>query len=154
MPRPIPLPIRQAMFRLWERGWKTRQIAASLGLPESTIRRFAGRFRRQGATGISPDYPRASTDEAEFPEAIQAALRLRREHSDWGAGLIRVHLLQAMTGQPVPSERAIQRWFAKAGLSPAPRGAGRRRTRRVRPSPTRPGRWTRKKKSPFKRANK
>ena len=53
---------------------------------------------------------------------IRAALRLRREHPTWGAGLIRVHLLQAVTGRPVPSERAIQRWLAKAGLGPAPRG--------------------------------
>ena len=122
MARPIPLPIREALFRLWQQGRNSRQIAASLGLPGSTVRRFVGRFRQHGAAGIAPDYPRAPTDEAQFPDLIQAALRLRREHPTWGAGLIRVHLLQAGTGRPVPSERALQRWFAKAGLSPAPRG--------------------------------
>ena len=35
MPRPIPVPIRQAMFRLWQKGYGTRQIAESLGLPRS-----------------------------------------------------------------------------------------------------------------------
>src|SRR5215469_9286998 len=33
MPRPIPVPIRQTMFRLWKQGCGTRQIVASLGLP-------------------------------------------------------------------------------------------------------------------------
>ena len=104
MPRPIPLPIRQAMFRLWRQGRNTSQIAEALGLPGSTVRRLVGRFRRHGPAGVPPDYPRAPTDEAEFPEMAQAALRLRREHPTWGAGLIRVHLLQAMTGQPGPSD--------------------------------------------------
>jgi transposase len=122
MPGPISLPVRQAMFRLWQQGRNTSQIAASFGLPGSTVRRLVGRFRQFGPAGISPDYPRAATDETGFPEMIQAALRLRRGHPTWGAGLIRVHLLQAKTGLPVPSERAIQRWLARAGLAPAPRG--------------------------------
>src|SRR4051812_39175315 len=107
MPRPIPVPIRLTMFRLWEQGRETSQIAALLGLPGSTVRRFVAKFRQHGAAGIPPAYPVASTDEAMFPETIQAALRLRREHPSWGAGLIRVHLLQATTGHSVPSERAI-----------------------------------------------
>ena len=40
MPHPIPVPMRQAMFRLWQRGYGTRQIAESLGLPCSTVRRL------------------------------------------------------------------------------------------------------------------
>ena len=122
MPRPIPLPLRQAMFRLWQQGREARQIAALLGLPGSTVRRLVGRFRRRGPEGVSPDYRRTPTDQAEFPDLIQAALRLRREHPAWGAGLIRVHLLQGMTGRTVPSERALQRWFAKVrAASPTPR---------------------------------
>jgi len=35
MPRPLPVPIRQAMFRLWQQGQATRQIATTLGLPSS-----------------------------------------------------------------------------------------------------------------------
>src|SRR5689334_16168490 len=122
MPRPTPLPVRQALFRLWQQGRKTRHIAATLGLPGSTVRRFVARFGQHGAAAIDPDYPRAAAEEAAFPAPIQVALRLRREHPTWGAGLIRVHLLQARNASLVPSERALQRWFAKAGLAPAPRG--------------------------------
>src|ERR1039458_5864496 len=124
MPRPIPIPIRQAMFRLWQQGQGSRDIAAALGLAHSTVRRLLGRFRRQGSEGIAPDYRRPPVVETSSSDVEQAALRLRRDHPTWGAGLIRVHLLQGMPGQPVPAERTLQRWFERADLSPAP--AGRR----------------------------
>ena len=54
MPRPIPVPIRQAMFRLWQKGRSARQIAESLGLPCSTVRRLLLRFRLHGTDGLSP----------------------------------------------------------------------------------------------------
>ena len=56
MPRPIPVPVRQAMFRLWQQGRGTNEIAVALGLARSTVRRLLGRFRRQGSEGIAPDY--------------------------------------------------------------------------------------------------
>src|SRR5262245_28373829 len=120
MPRPIPVPVRQALFRLWQQGQHTGAIAASLDLPRSTVRRLLGRFRRQGVEGIAPDYHRPPGIEAAPSDVAEAALRLRREHPTWGAGLVRVHLLPAQ----VPSERTLQRWFVRAGLAPAP--AGRR----------------------------
>ena len=63
MPRPIPVPIRQAMFRLWQKGYGTRQIAESLGLPCSTLRRLLQRFRLHGTDGLSPDYWHPSVPE-------------------------------------------------------------------------------------------
>jgi transposase len=122
MPRPIPVPIRQAMFRLWQQGCGTRQIVTSLGLPCSTVRRLLQRFRRNGSDGIPPDYRYRSATEAAPSEMVQTAVRLRREHPTWGAGLIRVQLLLEAPGRPVPSERTLQRWFVRADLSPAPAG--------------------------------
>jgi transposase len=58
MPRPIPVPMRKAMFRLWQKGYGTRQIAESLRLPCSTVRRLLQRFRRHGIDGI-PGTPRS-----------------------------------------------------------------------------------------------
>jgi len=122
MPRPIPVPIRQAMFRLWQLGQATRQIATSLGLPSSTVRRFLQRFRRRGIDGIPPDYHHLAASEAVPSEMMRTAVRLRQEHPTWGAGLIRVQLLQEAPGGFVPSERTLQRWFVRADLSPAPAG--------------------------------
>ncbi|MBV8607714.1 MAG: helix-turn-helix domain-containing protein [Singulisphaera sp.] len=122
MPRPIPVPVRHALFRLWQQGQSTRHIAAALGLPDSTVRRLLARFRRRGVEGIAPDYHRPSQVEAASSEVRQLALNLRREHPTWGAGLIRVEVLQALPGRSVPSERTLQRWFVRADLSPAPPG--------------------------------
>ena len=122
MPRPIPVPVRQAMFRLWQQGHATHQIATSLDLPASTVRRFLQRFRLRGIDGIPADYHHRAASEAVPSEMMQTAVRLRQEHPTWGAGLIRVQLLQEAPEQPVPSERTLQRWFERAGLSPAPAG--------------------------------
>ena len=122
MPRPIPVPIRQTMFRLWKQGCGTRQIVASLGLPCSTVRRLLRRFRLRDRDGISPDYRYRSATFTAPSEMVQTAVQLRREHPTWGAGLIRVQLLLMAPGQPVPSERTLQRWFVRADLSPAPAG--------------------------------
>jgi len=122
MPRPIPVPVRQAIHRLWQQGQQTGQIAASLGLPSSTVRRLLGRFRSRGAEAIAPDYRRPPVVAVPLPDATETALRLRRQHPTWGAGVIRVQLVQGMPGQLVPSVRTLQRRFAGAGLTQAKAG--------------------------------
>ena len=145
MPRPIPVPIRQAMFRLWQKGYGTRQIAESLGLPCSTVRRLLQRFRLHGTDGLSPDYWHPSVPEAAPSELVETAMSLRREHPTWGAGLIRVQLLLEAPGRPVPSrsERSNVGSYEPTCLRPwrddhqGPISTGR-------PRPTRPGRWMQK----------
>lgn len=120
MPRPTPVPIRLAAFRLWQQGRHTGEIAAALALVPSTVRRLLARFRARGAEGLEPSYHRPGGAPAEPPVAVQAAVSLRREHPTWGAGLIRVQLLETMPVEVVPSVRALQRWFVKHDLAPAP----------------------------------
>jgi transposase len=122
MPHPIPVPVRQVMFRLWQQGQAALQIATSLELPLSTVRRLLQRFRRRGIDGIPADYHHPAVSKTVPSEMMQTAVRLRQEHPTWGAGLIRVQLLQEDPEQPVPSERTLQRGFVRAGLSPAPAG--------------------------------
>ncbi|MBV8317731.1 MAG: helix-turn-helix domain-containing protein [Planctomycetaceae bacterium] len=123
MPRPLPLPIREMMFRLWQQGHQAPQIAAALGLSRATAYRLLQRFRREGSEGIPPGYRHPAAD-APPPDGVRAALELRRAHPTWGAALIRVQLLEDDPQRSVPSERTLQRWFARADLTPAP--AGRR----------------------------
>ena len=47
---------------------------------------------------------------------------MRRQHSTWGAGLVRVLLHRRYPANPIPAERTLQRWFRHAGLLPAPSG--------------------------------
>ena len=124
MPRPTPVPVRLAAFRLWQHGRQTREIAVALRLIPSTVRRLLARFRALGDEGIEPSYHPPAIAPVEPSGAIQAAVKLRREHPTWGAGFIRVQLLEVMPAEVVPSVRALQRSFVRHDLAPAP--AGRR----------------------------
>src|SRR5205823_6461377 len=96
-------------------------------LAARTVRGLIQRGRERGAGGLAPD-PTHPGPPPPHP-AREAALRLRHEHPTWGAGVIRVWLERSgVTG--VPGVREIQRWFAAAGLNPAPGG---RRPRPARP---------------------
>ena len=93
--------------------------AVAAGTPERAGRPAPNRRTRLG--------PQAGTP------ARSPALHLRQQHPGWGAGLIRV-MLQQQGIEPLPAERTLQRWFARAGLGPAPPGrrpeaASRRATR-------------------------
>jgi Helix-turn-helix domain len=124
MPRPIPVPVRLAMFRLWQQGRAPAQIAEALDLSPISVRRLIRRFRGRGSDGIAPDYRPPRTASPSDSDFAMAAIRLRREHPTWGAGLIRVQLLENPSLGPAPSVRTLQRWFGQADLVTAP--AGRR----------------------------
>src|SRR5438874_1742344 len=89
MPRPLPVPVRRALYRRWCQGQAASAIAAALGLALTTVCSLLRRFRAQGEAGVRPGYgrcgPRAPRAAA---EVVQAALALRRAHRSWGAGLI------------------------------------------------------------------
>jgi hypothetical protein len=127
MPRPTPVPVRQAIWRRSQDGQDVPTIAAALGLPSRTVRQLVRCFRRQVQAAVAPDYGRCGAATPKCPEAVvQAAVALRREHPSWGAGLIRVMLRHRLPDGTPPAERTLQRWFVRAGLAPAP--AGRRPT--------------------------
>jgi hypothetical protein len=112
------------MFRLWEQGQTPAQIAETLGLSRVSVRRLVRRFRDRGVDSVTPDYHPAHPVSALDSDLAKATIRMRREHPTWGAGLIRVLLLQEAPPGPVPSVRTLQRWLLRADLAPAP--AGRR----------------------------
>jgi hypothetical protein len=122
MPAPVPLPIRQAMWRRWEQGATTAELSDAFDLPARTVRNLLRRWRQRGATGLAPDYGHLP-DPPPAPDhpAFEPAARLRREHPAWGAGLIRIYL-EDQRVQPLPAVRTLQQWFRRAGLTPAPPG--------------------------------
>ena len=104
MPRPIPVPIRQTMFRLWKQGCgdpSDRRVLgpAVLHRSPSPPEVSAPRSRRHLAR---LPLPLGHLHEP-LSEMVHTAVPLRREHPTWGAGLIRVQLLLMAPGWPVPS---------------------------------------------------
>src|SRR5262245_57492530 len=125
MPRPLPLPVRQAIWRRCQRGQTVRTMAHALGLPPRTVRHLVRRFRLRGDAAVAPSYPHGSATSSDSADTVRhKALALGQQHPTWGAGLIRVILRRQQVTQELPSERTLQRWFHEAGLGPAP--AGRR----------------------------
>jgi hypothetical protein len=127
MGRAISLPQRQVIFERAGLGHRAADIADDLGLNPETVRKLIARFRKDGPESIAPDYSRCGVNQPKRAdvELIEVAMAMRGEHPSWGAGIIRVQLIEQHLGRTIPSERAIQRAFALAGLNPAP--AGRRR---------------------------
>jgi hypothetical protein len=135
MPCPIPLPVREVIWRRLQAGQDVPTIAAALDLQPRTVRRLVGRLRRVGQAAIAPSYEACGASTPKPAEAlVRAVVDLRREHPTWGAGLIRVILHRRLPERPLPTVRTLQRWLDRAGLSPAPPGrrpvADSRRARR------------------------
>ena len=132
MPGPLPVPVRQALWRRYQDGQDGPTIARALGLCPRTVRQLIRRFRQEGQAAVVPCYGRCGAGTPRQPESVvRAAVALRREHPSWGAGLIRVMLRRRLPQDPPPAERTLQRWFVRAGLAPAPAG------RRPAPAPRR-----------------
>jgi hypothetical protein len=87
MPRSLPVPVRQAIWRRFQDGQAGPTIAAALGLAPRTVRKLLRRFRCGGQAAVQPSYDRWGATTPKLPEPIvQAALGLRREHPTWGSG--------------------------------------------------------------------
>ena len=121
MPQPLPFPLRQELVRRHAQGETLLAIAQEHERPLSpTVRNWWRRYRQTGDAGLQTHYARCGPQGPKAGARIQqAALALKRDHPQWGAGLIRLALQPQFPGQYLPQERAIQRgWFQAAGLAP------------------------------------
>ena len=122
MPSPIPVPVRQAIFKRWQKGESLSRLAEDFKIPVRTIRNLVRRFSQRGQEGLEPDYGRCATRTLPTDsESYQKAMELRRQHPKWGSGLIRI-FLQKQHSVGCPSERTLQRWFRQATMPEAPPG--------------------------------
>ena len=130
MPRPIPVPIRRAIFNRWRSAQPAARIARELSLPQRTARHPIKRSRDRGETAVPPDdRPKGHDADPGGDLARLAALAPRGEHPPWGAPLIRDRLLRDHPAAAVPSARSLQRLFRRQDLARPPRPE--------RPTPTR-----------------
>lgn len=125
MPRPIPVPVRQAILRGSQKGDSVSTLAARFKVAPRTVRHLLRRL--QDPDTLTPHYERCGRHEAAPSALIEEALRLRQQHSRWGAGLIRVIVQEQHPHVDVPCVRTLQRWLRRLREEPAP--AGRRPAR-------------------------
>src|SRR6516165_9927308 len=118
MPRSLPVPVRQAIWRRYQDGQDSTTIAQALDLAPRTVRYLLARFRSGDPVALAPSYHRCGAATPKPADAlVQAALELRRQHPTWGAGLIRVMLSHQLPADSLPTTRTLQRWFRHAQLS-------------------------------------
>jgi transposase len=119
MPRALPLALREQIVRRRQQREPLTAIAEALQVPERTVRRWWHKYQQAGPDGLQTHYAHCGPKGPKAPPAVHAAaLELKREHPTWGAGLIRLQLVERFDAAAVPKERAIQRWFQAAGLQP------------------------------------
>lgn len=119
MPAAIPRPIREELVRRHQQGEPLTELAKALGLSYRAARGLWRRFRTLGEKGLDNDYGHCGPPGPRFAAPIHlAALALRREHTRFGAGLIRLRLEDQFPGERIPSERTLNRWIGQAGLQP------------------------------------
>jgi hypothetical protein len=120
MPAATPPQSRQRILDLHQQGLGPPQIAGLLSIPASTIRGLFQQWRQQPpGSGLEPHFDRCGRSlDAEHLAVQQSCCSLRLEHPRWGAGRIRVDLLQHYPKEVVPHTRTLQRWLHQAGLAP------------------------------------
>ena len=119
MPQAWPLALREQIVQRHQQGEPLTEIAAALKVPYRTVRRWWHRHQQEGVEGLHTRYAHCGPKGPKAPPAVHAAaLELKREHPSWGAGLIRLQLVEQFAASEVPQVRALQRWFRAAGLQP------------------------------------
>ena len=59
MPAAIPMPVRQAILKRWQKGESVVCLAEELKLSVRTVRNLVRRFAERGQDGLAPDYQRS-----------------------------------------------------------------------------------------------
>jgi Homeodomain-like domain len=104
MPTPLPLTVRDQIALLHQTDLSAAQIAQQLSLQPRTVRRLLARWQQAPNPLDHSPRPHGGGRPLE-PDRLplrQACLQLRQDHPGWGAGRIRVELLQLHPGLPVP----------------------------------------------------
>jgi len=119
-------------------GAKVTEVAAAMGVSRQSVHSWIGRYLAQGLAGLADQSHRPACCPHQVAGEVEVIVaEMRRQHPRWGAKRIRLEMLRHPAGVPVPSERTINRIFARQGLvSPRPRKRPRDSYRRwQRPAP-------------------
>jgi transposase InsO family protein len=120
-------------------GARVTEVAAAMGVSRQSVHTWIGRYLAEGLPGLADRSHRpGSCPHQVAAEAEVVVAEMRRQHPRWGAKRIRLELLRRPPeGMALPSERTINRIFARQGLVvPRPRKRPRASYRRwQRPGP-------------------
>jgi transposase InsO family protein len=120
-------------------GAKITEVAAGMGVSRQSVHSWVTRYLAEGLPGLADRSHRPGSCPHQVTAQVEVVVaEMRRQHPRWGAKRIRLELLRRPPeGLALPSERTINRIFARQGLaSPRPRKRPRDSYRRwQRPGP-------------------
>jgi transposase InsO family protein len=120
-------------------GAKIIEVAAGLGVSRQSVHTWITRYLAEGLPGLADRSHRPGSCPHQVAAQVEVVVaEMRRTHPKWGAKRIRLELLRRPPeGMALPSERTINRIFARQGLVvPRPRKRPRDSYRRwQRPGP-------------------
>jgi transposase len=119
-------------------GAKVTEVAAAMGVSRQSVHSWVTRYLAEGLAGLADRSHRPGSCPHQVAGEVEVVVaEMRRQHPKWGAKRMRLELLRRPPAVPVPSERTINRIFARQGLAlPRPRRRPRDSYRRwQRPGP-------------------
>ena len=123
MPRALPLAVRKAIWNRSLAGQPVAQIAEEFQVSRRTVRRLLDEVRRHGEQAFEASYHTAGVRRsANYAKLRRRSLKLRQQHERWGAGRLRLELIDLYPDHELPCPRTLQRWLHDEGLAPAPSG--------------------------------
>lgn len=118
MPGAISKPQRHMIVNQHQQGVPLAEIAQRLGLSYWSVRQIWRQYRDHGEAGLETHYAHTAQATSKAERRIyRAAIWLKRHHSQWGGGLIRVLLQQRWPECSIADERTLQRWFKQVGVN-------------------------------------
>lgn len=109
---------RHRAVELHKQGISRKRIATELAVDYDVVCDWIKRYLTEGEKGLSSRYHRCGRKPVLAAEVHRAANWLKRLHPAWGAGFIRVALMERYPYLHIPCERQLQVWFRTAGLQP------------------------------------
>jgi transposase len=112
MGQATPLAIRKEIVSLRQSGKQHSEISRELNVPFATVKYIWGNYKKEGEKGLLTKYANCGvkTIRSEV-KMYRVTMWLKRLHSKWGAGRIRIGLQSRYDEKIIPSERTMQRWF-------------------------------------------
>jgi transposase len=105
----------------WQAGQKDPEIAAAMGRPVSTVRKWRRKYKKEGRDGLASRMGRPPTGAlGQFSLEIRDIIReMRQEHSGWGPLTIRTELEAdpRFVGLRWPSRSRIAAFLKQEGLT-------------------------------------
>lgn len=111
------LDIREAIVVDKNNGKTLLQISEERSISYSTIKRIWSLYQKGGKQNLVLKYSNCGLKQPKYYKMYRRSTWLKRKHPNWGAPYIATILSERYPKATLPSNRTMQKWFRKKGLT-------------------------------------